>query len=149
MDIEFSEAGIRDVEPILEMMQEFNAIDGYPFDEGLRKINLLKFIQSPELGRLWVICHGADVIGYVVLAFSFSFEFKGRDAFIDELYLKPLFRGKGIGGKTLDFVFKEASSLAVKAIHLEVEKHNIKAKRLYSDNGFKDHNRFLMTKFVV
>jgi len=60
----------------------------------------------------------------VVLAFGFSFEYKGRDAFIDELFLKEAYRKKGIGGQTMRFVEQQAKELGVHAIHLEVEKSN-------------------------
>lgn len=149
MECEFHEAVEENTEPILQMMREFNAIDNYPFEENLRQENLLKFIGNKELGRFWIIRYESKIIGYIVLAFSFSFEFKGRDAFIDEFYVKEEFRKKGFGSKTLDFVIQQAQSLGVKAIHLEVEKHNEKANLLYHKKGFKDHNRFLMTRFTI
>jgi ribosomal protein S18 acetylase RimI-like enzyme len=48
----------------------------------------------------------------------------------------------------IDFVLHEATLLGIKAIHLEVEKHNEKGNRLYTKKGFKEHNRFLMTNFL-
>lgn len=149
MEAEFREAAQKNIEDVLQMMHEFNTIDNYLFEQDLRRDNLLKFILNKELGRLWLIYHESTIIGYVVLAFSFSFEFKGRDAFIDEFYLKEKFRKKGLGGKTLDFVLAQAMLLGVKAIHLEVEKHNKEANLLYHKKGFNDHNRFLMTRFMV
>jgi GNAT superfamily N-acetyltransferase len=148
MDLKFREAQIEDTEEILRMMKDFNAIDNYPFEKELRQQNIQKFINGKDLGRLWMILDSTTIIGYVVLAFSFSFEFKGRDAFIDELYLEKAHRSKGAGGATLEFVFQQATSLGVKAIHLEVERHNEKGNALYQKKGFKNHERFLMTKFL-
>ena len=124
MDLRFLQAEHSHVDKILSLMSEFCAYDHYPFEQELRQVNLQKFISDPNLGRLWIMEHDHQVAGYVVLAFSFSFEFKGRDAFIDELFIREPFRGKGIGGKTIDFVVDRARNLGVKAIHLEVEKHN-------------------------
>jgi diamine N-acetyltransferase len=148
MEILFKESQIKNIPEILKMMQAFNALDNYPFDPDLRKKNLLQFIISKELGRLWMIFDGTSVIGYVVLTFGFSFEFKGRDAFVDELFLQENYRSKGIGSQAIDFVLRQTKSLGVKAVHLEAEKHNEKGNRLYTKKGFKEHNRLLMTKLT-
>src|SRR5688572_7256247 len=88
---------------ILEMMKSFNAIDNYPFNEGLRRQNLKKILTNDNLGRLWVIRQSETIIGYVVLAFGFSFEYGGRDAFIDEFFLIEDARSKGIGQEVMKF----------------------------------------------
>jgi GNAT superfamily N-acetyltransferase len=84
----------------------------------------------------------------VVLTFGFSFEYGGRDAFIDELYLEAAHRGKGIGGLTIDFVSEQAKVLGVKALHLEVERHNDWGNRLYRKKGFGGNERHLLTKWL-
>jgi ribosomal protein S18 acetylase RimI-like enzyme len=148
MKIQFREAAKEDIPDILAMMKAFNAIDNYAFEPELREQNITWFISNKELGRMWMIPDNAAVIGYLVLTFGFSFEFKGRDAFVDELYLHEDYRSKGIGSMAIDFVLHEATLLGIKAIHLEVEKHNEKGNRLYTKKGFKEHNRFLMTNFL-
>jgi ribosomal protein S18 acetylase RimI-like enzyme len=148
MEIIFKEAEIKNIPEIVNMMQAFNAIDNYPFDAELRKKNLLQFILTRDLGRLWMIFDRTSIVGYMALTFGFSFEFKGRDAFVDELFIKEKYRSQGIGSQAIDFALRQAKPLGVKAIHLEVEKHNEKGNRLYTKKGFKEHNRFLMTKFI-
>ena len=146
MTTTFTEASLEDVPIILEMMASFNAIDDYPFNKQISNDNLLHFLSSPSLGRLWMIQHNNSSIGYIVLAFGFSFEYGGRDAFIDELFLKEDFRNKGIGAMAISFVEQQASLLQVKTIHMEVEKHNVKANRLYSNQGFTNNGRMLLSK---
>ena len=82
----------------------------------------------------------------MVLAACLSFEFKGFPALIDELYLMDSYRGKGIGGQVIDFVEAQAQLMQIKALHLEVERHNEQGKKLYEKKGFKEHGRALMTK---
>jgi diamine N-acetyltransferase len=149
MEIAYHLAHKNDIEEILQMMAAFNAIDSYPFSADLTRANLNKFITNENLGRLWMIRSGETVVGYVVLTFGFSFEFKGTTAFIDELFLKEPYRGKGLGGQIIDFIQLQARQLQLKALHLEVEKHNEKGKKLYTKKGFKEHNRVLMTRFMV
>ncbi len=133
---------------ILKMMQEFNAIDNYPFDERERTESLNLLLENPAYGKLWIIRESEAVAGYTFLGFGFSFEFKGRDAFVDELFVLPAFQGQGIGGKAIDFVIAQAKRSGVRALHLEAEHHNERGLRLYRSKGFRDHKRFLLTKFL-
>jgi diamine N-acetyltransferase len=149
MEIAFQIAVESNIEEILPMMAAFNAIDSYPFNGDLTRANLQKFITDESLGRLWIIKSSENTIGYVALTFGFSFEFKGATAFIDELFLKEPFRGKGLGGKVIDFILVQAENLKLKALHLEVERHNEKGNKLYAKKGFREHNRMLMTKFMT
>lgn len=70
------------------------------------------------------------------------------DAFLDELYLVAPYRGQGIGRRAVQFVLQEAARLDIRAVHLEVERHNEAAKRIYREAGFKDHDRHLMTAWL-
>ena len=146
MAVIFKVADKTDIPEILKMMISFNSIYKYPFDEKLSKGNLLRFLRNKELGRIWLIFEEEIIVGYVVLTFGFSFEYKGRDAFIDELFLKEAYRNKGIGKKTMEFLEKQASQLDLGAIHLEVERNNDKAAKLYTQQGYKDYDRDMLTK---
>jgi ribosomal protein S18 acetylase RimI-like enzyme len=148
MKIEFKIATEKEIPEILTMMERFNAIDNYPFDKEQTKENLFQFLTDKNLGRAWVIKSDQLLIGYLILAFGFSFEHGGRDAFIDELFLKIEFRQQGIGKMTMDFIQEEASKLGVKVVHLEVERHNEKGVKLYKGKGFKDNGRMLLSKKV-
>lgn len=85
-------------------------------------------------------------VGYIVLAFGFSFEYQGHDGFIDECFIKDGYRKKGIGGKAMEIVEAEAATLGIRALHLEVERDNEKGNRLYVKQGYRNNNRLLLTK---
>jgi len=133
-----------DIEKIVLMMQEFYAIDNYPIDIAISKALFLEFLENPHLGRCWLIFSDGEIVGYVILTFVFSFEYKGTIAFLDELYIAEKARGKGIGKLALDFIHQEAISLSLKLIYLEVEGHNEIAQKLYLSKHFVVHNRNLM-----
>lgn len=133
-----------DIEKIVSMMQDFYAIDNYPIDADASKKLFEEFIHHEHLGKAWLIYDEKEVIGYVILTFVFSFEYKGRIAFLDELYLSEKARGKGIGKKTMDFIKVQAEELKLKVIYLEVENHNENAQKLYLGSHFTVHNRKLM-----
>jgi ribosomal protein S18 acetylase RimI-like enzyme len=137
-----------DIPAILEMIKDFYAIDGYPFDTERSGANLEAFMENESLGRIWLVRSGENVAGYVVLTFCFSFEFGGKTAFIDELYIVKEYRGQGLGRKVIERVLEQAKALGVQAVHLEVETHNHPGIRLYGSLGFKEHKRKLMTKLL-
>lgn len=142
--VHFQNLETSQMETIIKMMQDFYAIDNYPIDIEVSKQLFQEFISDEKLGKSWLIYLNEEVIGYVILTFVFSFEYKGRIAFLDELYIKDSFRGKGIGKGTIQFIKEQAAILNVKLIYLEVENHNENAQNLYLANGFEVHNRKIL-----
>lgn len=146
--IQFVQATSFDVPKVLAFMEAFYAIDDYNFEETAARANVQKFINDEHLGRLWLLKLEEVAIGYLALAFGFSFEYGGRDAFIDEFYLGEGYRGKGHGTSVLKQLEAEASKLDVRAIHLEVESHNEAGKGLYKKSGYRTNGRILMTRTI-
>ena len=142
--IQFKPLQNSDIETIVPMMQEFYAIDNYPIDVSISKQLFLEFLEKEHLGRAYLISEKEQILGYIILTFVFSFEYKGAIAFLDELYISEKARGKGIGKLALDFIHKEAISLDLKIIYLEIEGHNEVAQKLYLSKDFIIHNRNLM-----
>lgn len=74
--------------------------------------------------------------GYALLAKTFSQEAGGMVLWIDELYVKPEYRNRGVGYEFFTYL-KEYLPNNVKRIRLEVEDSNKKAVALYKQLGFK------------
>ncbi len=129
---------------ITQMMADFYAIDHYPFDPAVSEKLFDEFIADEKLGRAWLIFENNETVGYTIMTFVFSFEYGGRIAFIDELYLTKDARGKGIGKKTIHFLKEQAVLLNVKLLYLEMENHNENAQKLYLASDFIIHNRKLL-----
>lgn len=134
---------------MLDMMTDFYAIDNYPFNRTKIENNLLKLIDDKSLGLLYLIEDAANVIGYICLTFGFSFEYGGRIAFVDEFYLKPEYRNRGIGRQVMEFIERKSIELEVKSLLLEVEEHNHNAQNLYAKQGFASKGRFLLSKPIL
>jgi GNAT superfamily N-acetyltransferase len=138
-----------DVDAILAMMRGYYEQDGYTFVEAEARSAALALIQDPHLGRLWVTCDGDAVVGYVAVALGFSFEYRGREAFVDELFIAASHRGRGLGAKALEVAENYCREMGVNALHLEVEGHRERALELYRRWGFADFDRYLMTKWLT
>ncbi len=146
VEINFKLYTASDKMDVLHMMAAFYALNAYPFEQEVTEQNIEVLAQNPSLGRLYLIQDRDENVGYMALTFGFSFEYRGRDALIDEIYLKPAYQGQGIGAKAMEFLEAEAQQIGVHALHLEVETHNEKAKRLYAQQGFRSAKRSLLTK---
>ncbi|WP_306353783.1 GNAT family N-acetyltransferase [Flavobacterium sp. '19STA2R22 D10 B1'] len=147
-EIEFKAIDHSDIDILADMMQDFYAIDNYPIEKENSKKLLHEFISNENLGRGWLILDNNTPIGYSIITFVFSFEYNGRIAFLDELYLAETARGKGAGKKAMTFLREEFLKLSLKIVYLEVENHNKNAQKLYIANDFTMHNRDLM-KYIV
>ncbi|UUC46783.1 GNAT family N-acetyltransferase [Flavobacterium cerinum] len=148
MSTQFKPLEQQHIPDIVTMMQDFYAIDNYPIDIETSKNLFEEFLRNDNLGKAWLIYSDAILIGYVIVTFIFSFEYKGRYAFLDELYLSEKARGKGIGKQAIQFIKEEALKLKLKVLYLEVENHNEKAQKLYLAQNFTLHNRKIM-KYIV
>ncbi len=133
---------------LLRMMSDFYAIDDYQFNHESASKNVDHFTGNDDLGKLFMIQYDQQVVGYIILTFGFSFEYGGRDAFIDEFFIEEDFRNMGVGDVVLDLIAVAAEVLSVQAIHLEVEMHNENASKLYIKKGFQSNNRKLLTKTI-
>jgi ribosomal protein S18 acetylase RimI-like enzyme len=145
----FRPASAGDVDDILEMMRGYYEQDGYTFVEEEARAAALMLIGDSHLGRLWVTCDGDRVVGYVAVALGFSFEYRGREAFVDELYIAESHRGRGLGGEALEIAEAYCREAGVNALHLEVEGHREQALELYRRWGFVDYDRYLMSKWLT
>lgn len=98
-----------------------------------------KTLNEAEAGnpcvRLYLIENGGQTAGYALLALTFSNEAGGDVVWLDEIYIRPEFQGKGLGNEFFDFFEKEFASAA--RLRLEVEADNDGAVRLYERRGFR------------
>lgn len=145
---ELRPATVSDLDALTGLVQAFHAEDGYPFDEEEVRANLARLLGDPHLGQVWIAEEGGVAVAYLILALGFSLEFRGRDAFIDEVYVRPSHRGQGLGTRALAVAEEACRELGVRAVHLEVERDNVEAHSLYSRKGYVAHNRHLMTKWI-
>jgi ribosomal protein S18 acetylase RimI-like enzyme len=143
---QFEKASPADAESLLSMMGDFYRGEGYPFDPARAREALLPILEDDSKGRVWVMRDEGAPVGYAVLALGWSLEYHGRDAFVDEIYVVPSHRRRGLGRRALLVVDEACREIGVRVLHLEVEKDNDRARELYRTQGFVDHDRVLMSK---
>ncbi len=149
MEASFHLVGTADLDVLLGFVRELYRLEHMPFDESGLKTAVQGMLDDPRHGRVWLIHDGDDPIGYAVLTLGYSFEFRGVDGFLDELYVRADRRGQGVGKAALRFVEDQARALGVTALHLEVEHENTIAQTAYLKGGFYHHPRYMMTKWLI
>lgn len=147
-DLRVTAAEPAHLEEMLPLMREFYAGEHLPYDEVVLRQALAELWAEPLHGGAWLAHAGAAAVGYGVLCCGFSLEYAGRDAFVDELYVRPGWRGRGIGNRLLDAMEARCREVGIAALHLEVDHDNPDGRRLYTRRGFVDHRRHLMTKWL-
>jgi ribosomal protein S18 acetylase RimI-like enzyme len=148
VELNFRLATASEISVLSGMIEDYHLFDHIPFEKTQVESVLSRLIDQPELGQPWFICLGSQIIGYIIITFGYSVEYLGKNAFIDELYLKSEYREKGYGQKAMQFGQEIARKLGLSALHLEAERDNTRALHVYRKMGFQDPDRVLMTYWV-
>lgn len=144
--ITYQTATLSEIDTLLPLIEAFHESEELPFDPMLDRRALQQLLSNPTLGRIWMIQNGDGAIGYVIVTFAYSLEFRGYEACIDEFYIRPAYQRQGIGTQTLQFVESYCQLHNINAISLEVAEDNDQAQRVYRKAGYDDRGYFLMTK---
>lgn len=140
-------AGPEDVTALLPLVAAYHRFEALELSDAHRRAALRGLLDAGDrLGRIWLVRADGRLVGYLAVCYGYSIEFAGRDAFIDEFYLVPEARGRGFGRAVLAAVQAEMRAQGIAALHLEVDRGNGRARRIYQASGFEPRDRYhLMT----
>lgn len=113
-----------------------------------RKIRhtITELSTHPDKGAITTMHVGDAIAGYAIIIYYWSNEYGGNIAHIDEFYVKPPWRNKGIGSSYLKHI-TQTKGMNLKGIHVETTPANQKALTFYSRHGFKQaENRHMFRK---
>lgn len=125
-----------DKESVLEMMRIFYASPAV-HTNGSEEI-FAADIETCVSGSPYLegyILEDGEIQGYAMVAKSFSTEFGKPCIWIEDIYIKEAFRGKGIGKQFFDFITEKYAGCLFR---LEVEEENSSALALYEKCGFTE-----------
>jgi GNAT superfamily N-acetyltransferase len=91
---------------------------------------------SRRRGILLLARSGASAVGVAVVSWTWTVERGGKTAWLDELYVIPALRGRGIGRRLLVRAIAEARCAGCASIELEVVRGHGRAARLYRRERF-------------
>jgi GNAT superfamily N-acetyltransferase len=138
-------ADVEDIPLLVALMTEFYSESSTPLDSNRAAAAFAALLADDRLGHVWLIQASENDVGYVVVTFSYSMEFGGPNAFVDDLFIQAPFRGAGLGTAALQEVRTFCLERGVRALHLETGRDNAAAQALYRRAGFKVTDRQLLT----
>ncbi|MFX0544265.1 GNAT family N-acetyltransferase [Roseovarius sp. S1116L3] len=138
-----------DIDRLMPLVTAFHAEEGITLGEDLRREALLPLLEGSPHGAIYIVGPPRAPIGYAAVSFGWSIAFGGLDGFLDEIYIRPGVRGRGIGSEVLNALPKALGSAGMKAIHLEVHESNAKARALYAALRFEARDGYaLMSRML-
>lgn len=132
-------AGLSDEALLLELIREFCELDRHSYDEARLRPALAPLLRGDEYGVIWIIGEGQ---GYAVVTWSYSLESGGRDALLDEIYLRD--RCSGLGSAALQEIQADLRERGLARMFLETEAHNARVRRFYARQGFSEEDSIWM-----
>lgn len=138
-----------DLPKLSALVAAFHAESGIEMSDEARTNGLAPLLDGIPHGAAYLLGPARAPVGYVIVTFGWSVEFGGMDGFVDELYLRPAVRGRGIATEVLLALPKALAEAGMKAIHLEVAADNATAQSLYERTGFRTRDGYrLMTRVL-
>ena len=125
----------QDKESVLAMMRVFYASPAVLSNgsEEIFKSDIENCLHNRQYLEGYIFEHDRQLLGYGMIAKSFSTEFGKRCIWIEDLYVKEQYRGAGIGSAFLEFVARKYEDCILR---LEVEEENQRAIHVYQKCGF-------------
>ena len=126
-----------DSEIVISMMRKFYKSSAVATN-GSEKIfaaNVENILSGSPYVDGFIFVIGGKIIGYGITAHSYSTEFGGECIWIEDIYIEPEYRGRGVGSKFIRYVQKLYPD---KILRLESEAGNDKALAFYKRLGFEE-----------
>jgi len=128
MDIQYRLATKEDVTEIFRMIHEFSIFIG---DEEKLENSPEKMIKEWD-HVIWCLAENSkkDICGYAAMCITYH-TWKGKSAYMDDLYVRESFRGKGVGKGLLNLVTEISRNNDCIELRWMVSDWNKKAQDFY------------------
>ena len=133
----FRKISAKDKNEYLSMAKEFYsspAVSHNIPDQFIEK-TFEELMKSDTYADCIIFEDNENVLGYCLLAKTFSQEAGGYVIWIEEIFIKEKYRSNGVGKKFFEYL-KENYTFS--RLRLETEKSNNKAIKLYKSLGFQE-----------
>ena len=128
------------------MMRALYAEDkaALPVDQSCFTSNIEFLIAHPSRGHIILFSDAGSPCGYALVIPYWSNEFGGTLLFVDEMFVIPEARNRGIGRSFFKYLHEVRPFEAV-GLALEVSPGNKRARRLYESLGFRQRRNSVLT----
>lgn len=138
-------ATLTDIDSLVRLMQQFYAESNLSISEHAASRAFEALLDDSRLGQAWMIEYDGHEAGFVVLTVSYSMEYAGLRGFVDDFYVSPPYRRRGLGHAALEEVKRACRRRGVRALVVEAGPDNEAAMSAYRSVGFEDSGECLLT----
>jgi GNAT superfamily N-acetyltransferase len=110
---------------------------------------VVPLLEGSPHGAIWLIGPRRAPVGYVAITFGWSVEYGGLDAIVDEIYIRPAVRNRGMGHDAISGIAKALKDAGVRALHLEVKRDDEKAQAFYARARFQPRDGYIFMSRVL
>lgn len=129
-----------DIPLLVDMMCEFYAESNYPLDHKWATDSFSALLSNETYGAAWMAFEEHEVVGYIVLTVHFSMEYGGLSGSIEDLFVRPAFRRRGIGQICIEALLTDCQKRGLLAVQVETAPDNTVARSLYRRCGLQLRN---------
>ena len=132
------------LEALDKLVAAFHLEMGIELNDAQRRAGLAPLLEGIPHAAAYLIGPERAPIGYIILTFGWSVEFGGLDGCIDEIYIRPRVRGRGIASEVLQTLPRVLAGAGLKALNLEVRRDDEKTQKLYAKSGFTPRSAYML-----
>jgi GNAT superfamily N-acetyltransferase len=119
---------------LVEQYWLFEEIAGFDAHRADRLLRAALFADGGA--RCWLAEHAGEIGGYLLAVLVFSLEHGGTMAEIDEFFVAPAFRRRGIGAALLLNAESALRESGVTRLQLQLGAENARAREFYGARGY-------------
>lgn len=140
----------RDMPLLLRLVEEYWAFEGIAgFDPVQVGEQLRRLCSDTRLGAGWIAHIGNKPAGYLLAVYVFSLEHLGLTAEIDEFFVLPSLRGRGVGDALLQAAEAEFRRQHCTNVSLQLGRGNDTAREFYREHGYRERSDYeLLNKML-
>ena len=127
-----------DIPLLVGLMAEFYAEGGYELNPVRAAEAFAAILADERLGYVWIIRAEHQDVGHIVLTLRYAMEYGGLIACLDDLFVRPDWRNKGLSTVALVEVRKFCEGHGIRALTVEVGHNNGPAQTVYRRVGFAE-----------
>ena len=130
-------ATTEDLPRVAPLVEAFATETGRGPDPETLEAALVSLLDGAPQGALWLIGPRRAPVGYVTVGFGWSLEAGGLVAEVDQLFIRPAVRRRGMGGEALDALARTLGEAGARAIRIAVPEEDAKSHRFYARARFR------------
>jgi len=127
------------------MMTEFYSDSPYTLNPRRAIDAFAALLKDERRGYVWFIQSDGRDVGYIVVTLCHSMTFGGLVGIVDDFFVQPAYRGKGLGKAAMQEVRSHCANHGIRALQVETARDNAPALAVYRRAGFVNTDHVHLT----